>query len=124
MAVSSAEHVVRAICSDKWDGERLAPSLFTGKDVSVGRLAVASLVDHWDLFCRFVERPPERKLELIGEIEVADLQELGRSHGPAPTELTVEPQPLKDFPSHAVIPQNITKGLANRILDALTIHYP
>jgi len=102
----------------------LAPSLFKGENVSVGRLAVTSLADHWDVFRRFVEKPPERKLELIGEIRIAHLQQLGRSHDPAPTELTVEPKPLKDFPSHAVIPQNITRGLANRIVDALTIHYP
>ena len=124
MAVESTEHVLRAICSDKWDGERLAPSLFKGSNVSLGRLAVASLAEHWDIFRRFVEKPPERKLELIGEIEVAQLQHLGRSHRSAPTELTVEPKPLKDFPSHAVIPQNITRGLASKIVDALVIHQP
>jgi hypothetical protein len=124
MPVEANEHIIRAICSDKWDGERLSPSLFKGENLSVGRLAVASLAAHWDIFRKFVEKPPERKLKLIGEIEVAHLQRLGRSHRQAPTELTVEPQPLKDFESHAVIPQYITRGLASKIVDALTIHQP
>ncbi|MEY2485962.1 MAG: hypothetical protein QOH39_1610 [Verrucomicrobiota bacterium] len=123
MAVSGDEQIVRAICTDKWDGERLSPSLFKGQNISVGRLAIASLADHWDIFRRFVEKPPERKLELIGEIGVAKLQGLGVSHKPR-TDLTVEPRPIRDFPSHAEIPQNITRGLATKIVAELTIHRP
>src|SRR5262245_5894092 len=124
MSVAPDEDIVRAICSDKWDGQRLSPSLFKGKETSVGRLAVTSLADHWDVFRRFVEKPPERKLELIGEINVGKLQELGRTYKNAPVELTVEPAPLNGFPSHAIIPQNITRGLASKIVDALRIHLP
>src|SRR5206468_4989448 len=113
-----------AICSDKWDGQRLSPSLFKGKETSVGRLTITSLLNHWDVFRRFVEKPPERKLELIGQINVGKLRELGRMHKDAPVELTVEPDPLDGFPSHAVIPQNITRGLASKIVDALRIHRP
>jgi len=124
MSVAPDEEVVRAICSDKWDGQRLSPSLFKGRDISLGCLSIASLSDHWDVFRRFVEKPPERKLELIGQIKVGKLQVLGKSHSEAPIELTVEPDPLEGFPSHAVIPQTITRGLANRIVNALTVHQP
>ncbi len=123
MPVDPSEDIVRAICSDKWDGERLAPSLFSGTGTSVSRLAVISLEDHWDLFRQHVQRPPERLLEMIGEIKVSRLQEIGRSHH-APIELTVEPKPEDWNPAHAEIPQKIAKGLANRILPALTLHRP
>jgi hypothetical protein len=124
MPVPAEEEIVRAICSDKWDGQRLSPSLFKGKETSVGRLAITSLCDHWDVFRRFVEKPPERRLELIGQIKVGGLQELGRAHAEAPVELTVEPDPLDGFPSHGIIPQNITRGLATKIVNALRIHHP
>ena len=121
-AVSPDENVVRAICDDKWDGERLSPSLFKGEHVSVGRLTIASLADHWEIFRRFVEDPPERNLKLVGEINVGVLQKLGREYNPVPVALTVIPTPLVGFPSHAEIPQYITRGLANRILRVLEIH--
>lgn len=123
MPLISSEDMVRAVCTGKWDGERLAPSLFVGENTSVSRLAIVSLRDHWDLFRQYVEKPPDRKLELIAEIKVGRLQELGRSHDPS-VELTVEPKPEAWNPAHAEIPQRITRGLANRILPALTRHHP
>ena len=36
MRVPKHEDVVRAICSDKWDGQRLVPSLFKGQNISRG----------------------------------------------------------------------------------------
>ena len=53
-----------------------------------------------------------------------DLREIGRSYEVGSVELTVEPEPLNGFPSHAIIPQNITCGLANKIVAALTLHSP
>ena len=123
MPLISSEDIVRAVCTDKWDGERLAPSLFVGERISVSRLAVESLRDHWDLFRQYVEKPPERKLELIAEINVGRLQELGRNHNPS-IELTVEPRPESWNHAHAEIPQRITRGLANRILPFLKSHHP
>lgn len=123
MSVDSREQIVRAICTDKWDGERLSPSLFTGSGTSVSRLEVIPLAEHWDLFSKYVERPPERRLELIGEINVGRLQELGRTHDPR-TLLTVEPKPEEWNLAHAEIPQKISRGLANRILPELPIHRP
>ena len=123
MPVGADEDVVRAICSDKWDGERLSPSLFVGSGTSVSRLSVISLQDHWDLFRGYVQRPPQRLLELIGEINVGELQEIGRTHEPS-IELTVEPAPLDWNLAHAEIPQRITRGLANKIVPALQLHRP
>lgn len=123
MPVDPGENIIRAICSDKWDGERLAPSLFVGAGTSVSRLAQIPLDDHWDLFRNRVQRPPQRMLEMLGEINVGALQEIGRSYVP-PTELTVEPKPEDWNPAHAEIPQKISRGLANKIIPALTLHRP
>ena len=123
MPVASEEDIVRAICTDKWDGQRAAPSLFKGENTSVSRLAVIPLADHWDLFRKHVENPPERRLEFIGEINVGQLQKIGRGYGD-PTELTVEPKPEDWNPAHAEIPQKISRGLANQIVRALKIHPP
>lgn len=123
MPIPVEEDIVRAVCTDRWDGERLAPSLFVGQNTSVSRLAIVSLQDHWDLFRQYVEDPPERRLELIAQINVGQLQQIGRSRTPA-QELTVEPKPEPWNPAHAEIPQKITRGLANMILPKLTLHKP
>jgi len=123
MPVPPEENIVRAICSDKWDGERIAPSLFVGSDTSVSRLAIIPLEEHWNLFRSYVEKPPERILMLIGEINVGKLQEIGRKHKSA-VELTVEPKPESRNLAHAEIPQNITRGLANKICPELKLHHP
>lgn len=121
MPVDPSENIVRAICSDKWDGERLSPSLFVGEHTSVSRLAVIPLEDHWNMFRSHVQRPPQRILQMIGEINVRALQEIGRMHEP-PADLTVEPKPEDWNSAHAEIPQKISRGLANRILPALKLH--
>jgi hypothetical protein len=123
MALAPTENIVRAVCTDKWDGERLSPSLFVGENISVSRLAVVALSDHWDLFRQYVEQPPERRLELIAEINVGRLQELGSAHTPA-VALTVEPKPERWNSAHAEIPQKNTRGLANKILPELKVHHP
>ena len=123
MPVEPSEDIVRAVCTDKWDGERLSPSLFKGEHTSVSRLSIVPLCDHWEMFRGHVEKPPERRLELIAEINVGHLQELGRTHNPT-IALTVEPKPELWNEAHAEIPQNITRGLANRILPALKLHHP
>ena len=89
MSIGAEEEIVRAICTDKWDGIRLSPSLFKGTNTSVSRLVLISLEDHWDLFRRHLEKPPERKLERIGQINVGRLQEIGRTYKD-PVSITVE----------------------------------
>ena len=115
--VDPEENIVRAICTDKWDGERISPSLFVGENTSVSRPKIVPLEDHWEMFRQHVQRPPERLLAMIGEINVGQLQRISRSYVP-PTELTVKPEPRDWNPAHAVIPQRITRGLANKIIKA------
>jgi hypothetical protein len=122
MAVGAEEEIVRAICTDKWDGHRFSPSLFRGTNTSVSRLAVIPLDQHWEIF-RCVECPPQRKLELIGQINVGRLQKLGENYVPS-ARLTVEPKPEESNPAHAEIPQKISEGLSKKIIAALTIHKP
>ena len=85
MSIGPHEDIVRAICTEKWDGAemRAAPGLFKGCNVSVSRLAVIPLSEHWNMFRIRFENPPERRLERIGEINVGHLQEIGLaiSHG-------------------------------------------
>lgn len=121
MPVGLEENIARAICTDKWDGQRAAPSLFKGENTSVSRLALTPLAEHWDLFRKHVECPPERLLERNGEINVGTLKKIGRDYQ-NPVELTVEPKPEEWNPAHAEIPQKITRGLATEIVRALKIH--
>jgi hypothetical protein len=123
MPLGPDEAIVRAVCTDKWDGKRLSPSLFVGENISVSRLAIVSLADHWDLFRSHVQQPPERWLELIAEIKVGRLQEFGSAYSPA-VQLTVEPKPEDWNPAHAEIPQKLSRGLANKILPELKLHHP
>ena len=124
MPLGPEENIVRAICTDKYDKEtgRISPSLFDKRgNTSVSRLSLISLEDHWDLFRLKIQKPPERILELIGEINVGVLQEIGRTYQ-NPTELTLEPDPLDWNHAHAVIPQKITPGLATQIVQKLKRH--
>ena len=123
MPLGTEEDIVRAVCTDKWDGTRIAPSLFKGQNVSVSRLAIIPLSDHWDMFRMHLEKPPERQLERIGEINIGRLQEIGKSHATS-VHLTVVPKPEEWNRAHAEIPETITRGLANRIVHALAIHEP
>jgi hypothetical protein len=120
MLISEAEDIVRAVCSDKWDGERLSPSLFVGSHISVSRTFILPLEDHWEIFRRHVQKPPERTLEMIAQIKVGKLRKIGQLHTP-PRELTVEACPLEWNPAHAEIPQKISRGLANAILPELKL---
>jgi hypothetical protein len=53
------------------------------------------------LFRTYVWDPPERRLELIGEINVGRLEDLGRGHN-RPTELTVEYRTTEEIRRAAV----------------------
>jgi len=123
MPIAADEDIVRAIFTDKWDGTRIAPSLFTGTNVSVSRLAVIPLSEQWDMFRKHLEKPPERRLERIGEINVGRLQRIGRDYKKS-IDLIVEAKPEDWNPAHAEIPQRITRGLANQIVNALKLHQP
>lgn len=123
MPIDSREDIARAICTDKFDpatGE-MSASLFKGTGTSVSRLAICPMEDTWDLFRQRVEKPPERTLERIGIINVGRLAEIGRSFAANPTAITVEAVPLEGYPSHAEIPQKISRGLAFEIVRNLIL---
>lgn len=69
---------------------------------------------------------------MFGEIAIGQLQEIGQTYQsgppeklkPDPVKLTVEEAPEEWNPAHAEIPQNITRGLANKILPALKLRRP
>ncbi len=124
MPVPPEENVLRAICTDKIDEGVISPSLFKGSHTSVSLPSIIPLDDHWAVFRRGVQKPPERLLEMIGEINIGRLQEIGNTHKDRPTTLTVEPKPENWNPAHAEIPETISRGLANKIVDALTLHRP
>lgn len=131
MPLDISENVVRAICSDKFDqntGE-ISPSLFaTSKgNVSVSRLKLRPIDQQWISFDQRVAKPPERTVVLLGEINVGLLQDIGLSMPDSPILLTVEEDPdftIPDSPdfAHALIPQRITRGLANKIIQKLYLH--
>jgi hypothetical protein len=97
----------------------------------VSRLKIIPLEDHWELFRRHVAKP-HQSLALFGEINVGRLQDIGRNYQsgpperpkPQPVQLTVEEAPEAWNPAHAEIPQRISRGLANKIIDALERHAP
>ncbi len=123
MPISSQENIVRAICSNQYDGDRLSPSLFKGTNTSVSRLSLIPLEEHWALFREHVQKPQHQPLlKKIGEINVGVLQEIGRNYVESPKEITVDPNPLDWNRAHAVIPQNITRGLANKIIHEIKLH--
>jgi len=123
MPIDPKEDIVRAICTESFDNERLSSSLFKGENTSVSRLAIIPLKEHWEMFRKHVAKPPQRQLLMIGEINVLRLQELGKTHE-TPHALTVEPRPEDWNPAHAEIPQKISRGLANKINSALKLHHP
>lgn len=123
MQIASSEDIAKAICSDKFDpvtGE-VSASIFKGSGSSVSRLALCPLGDTWDLFRSRVEKSPLRILDRIGVINVGKLGEVGRSFKGNPTPLTVVAVPLEGYPSHAEIPEKISRGLANEIVRNLDL---
>lgn len=124
MSLDPSEDFARAITAEKWDeatGE-MSPSLFTGPSTSVSRLSLCPLEDTWDLFRRTVEKPPDRTLARIGTMNVGRLVEIGKNHKEKPTALSVASDPQPDYPSHAIIPGKLSRGLANAIIREVIVH--
>lgn len=123
MSLAASEDIAKAVCSDKFDPEtgEVSPSLLKGRGSSVSRLKICPLPETWELFRNRVEKPPQRMLQRIGVINVGILQKVGQTFQSNPTDLTVEAVPLEDYPSHAEIPQKISRGLANEILKKMEL---
>lgn len=119
------ENVLRAIHEAHWDESRSFKSsaIFKGREISVSRLLILSVPELFAIFHRKLDASVNGRIVAAGEINVGTLQAIGRTHTPS-SELTVEVDPEEDNPAHAIIPQQIKqRGLALKIIDALTIHY-
>lgn len=121
--LDATERVVRAITDAEWDKKngRISPSLFANSNVSVSRLSVFSLRLLVEIFHRDFDRPT-RIVNGVGVIAVGELNRIGQHHKDKPVSLTVEAAPEKNNEAHAEIPERITRGLANKIVDALQKH--
>lgn len=128
MKLPVEEQIVRAICTDKYDraNGRVSPSLFKGAGTSVSRLAIIPLSHQWRKLAATVQKLPGRRLERLGEIGVGRLSAIGLAYTannkPMPISLSVEANPLPSNSAHAVIPENITTGLSNSIVNNLAYH--
>jgi len=109
------EDILRAVSEAHWDGKRLDTDLFEGKGISVSRLSITDFPRLCKIFVETIKAPTV----LTVEINVGNLQDIGRAHNPS-KELTVEEDPvIPANPAHAVIPQRISTGLARKIVDAV-----
>jgi hypothetical protein len=130
MRLAREEQVVRAICSEHFDPEngRISPSLYEGKETSVSRLTVVPIKNQWTLLAATVQKLPGRRLEKLGELGVATIEDLGQAYTqnekPAPVVLTVVDDPTPQNAAHAIIPEKISKGLSRTMVKVSTIHDP
>lgn len=118
------ENVLRAIHTAHWDerNKRWSSELFKGKNTSVSRLSILRLAELFAIFHQELDSPPKNRFIIgAGEINVGQLQEIGRNYQP-PIELTVEEAPTVSNPAHGEIPQKISRPLAFIIIRALIIH--
>lgn len=115
MFLDEAEEIVRAICSDKFDGERASPSAFTGDNVSVSRVAILPIQDLWRILAEEAANPPERILMRLGKTTVGAVLAVGEESVPR-CNLNVHADPTDTNPAHAEIRPKITRGQANRLL--------
>jgi len=130
--VLSEENIVRAIHKAWWDEQenRKESSIFKGQNISVSRLSILNLDELFVIFHKQLDTSPNGVIIGAGEINVRQLKEVGRNFTANPTELTVEVDPIKgdaekrivENPAHAEIPQKISRGLANKIIDELIFH--
>ncbi len=125
---AAEEDVARAICSNYYDAanDLISPSLFEGRDVSVGRLSVSPLQELIGIFRQKVAKP-NRPLGMVGQVNFGVLQELGQEHKDnrersIPVEIVVVAKPEPAYPAHAEIPQKIPRGLARKIVSKLQKH--
>jgi hypothetical protein len=118
------ENILRAILNAFWDETkgRWSSELFRGENLSVSRLSILGISELLAIFHRELDSPPKQRTVIGGgEINIGNLQFIGRNYQ-QPIELVVEEDPTPTNPAHAEIPQKITKGLARKIIVALTIH--
>ena len=118
------ENILRAIHASHWDAQnsRGYSPIFKGRNTSVSRLSILGLAALLDIFHQQLDSSPSGKIIGAGEINIGELQRIGREHL-HPLELNVEEAPEPNNPAHAEIPQEISRGLAKKIIDALAFHW-
>jgi len=86
---SPEENVVRAITSAHWDANanRYSSDLFKGAGTSVSRLAISTLDELFRIFHLQLDKLPDRVVISAGEINIGQLQDIGRNYTP-PIELS------------------------------------
>jgi hypothetical protein len=121
--VSPEENVLRAIHSAWWDVEtdQKSSSIFKGERISLNRLKMLDLRSSLNVFHETLDTSPNGVIIGAGEINVGTLIEIAQAHHVSVV-LTVEEDPLPGNPAHAEIPQKISKGLANKIIEKLIFH--
>jgi hypothetical protein len=121
---SAQENILRAIHEAFWDltRNRKSPSIFKGTNISVSRLSILGVNELFAIFHQKLDGSQNGRIVAGGEINIGNLQRIGREYVNGRTQLTVEQDPEDDNIAHAVIPQKITQGLANVIIAALVIH--
>lgn len=131
MRLDRAEGLVRAICSDKIDMQngRISKSLFKGVEISLSRLVIFPLPKQWPVLAATVQKLPGRRLERLGEIAVAEIEDLGakilKDADNRPASLTAIAQPLPHNEAHAVIREEIkSDALAKALVASLRVHAP
>jgi len=130
MRLPRNEQVVRAVCSEHYDREsgRVSPSLYEGTETSLSRLTIIPLAGQWAKLAATVQKLPGRRLEKIGELGVAQIEDAGRNYtqnGKAtPMPLTVVDDPTPQNRAHAIIPGKITKGLSRVLRDTTLLRDP
>jgi len=82
MRLPRNEQVVRAVCSEHYDREsgRVSPSLYEGTETSLSRLTIIPLAGQWAKLAATVQKLPGRRLEKIGELGVAQIEDAGRNY--------------------------------------------
>lgn len=101
---------------------RKSPSIFKGSDISVSRLSIRTVNELFAIFHGKLDGSPNGRIVAGGEMNIGNLQKIGREYVHNRTALTVEKDPEADNPAHAVVPQKIRQGLAKVIVAALIIH--
>jgi hypothetical protein len=112
------EDVVRAITEAHWDKKhnRWSKSIFYTENVSVSRLAISPI----DILIGLFNNNFPTMLK-VGQINVGKLEELGQNHA-TPQVIKVVEAPRDDNPAHAIIPGQMSKGLAKTVVSNLFFH--
>jgi hypothetical protein len=128
----NSEIVFKAILQEHYDAkeERFHSSLFKGPESSLSRLAVWSKKQIINGFIDQLHKPPKHFLMGVGSATVSRLKQICIEYKDKPTAIDVIEDPLDGTqkgchvnPSHAIIPQRLSPGLAKDIPKKIEIEW-